>query len=229
MTYSNKRTRSERDEDDLDDLFNKPQGYFERTHVANTITVYFDEPIEEPAKYRQVLHKIHSLGQNDTLELVLNTGGGRLDSTVSIINAIKSTEADVLGVLDNQAYSAGSLILLSCPNIIVMPNSSVMIHTWSGGAGGKSNELMANANFNDAEIKKLMAEVYLGFLTDKELGQVFAGTDFWFNSDEVIARLKQRAKFLDKLQKKVESEQRLQSNPKRKPKPKLESLNPTAE
>jgi ATP-dependent protease ClpP protease subunit len=229
MTYTNKRTRSERDEDDLDDLFNKPQGYFERTHVANTITVYFDEPIEEPAKYRQVLHKIHSLGRDDTVECIVNTPGGRFDSTVSIINALKSTEADVIGILDNEACSAGSLILLACPNIVVMPNSRMMIHNYSAGFGGKGHELASRMSFNDAETQKLMAEVYLGFLTDKELGQVFAGTDFWFNSDEVIARLKQRAKFLDKLQKKVESEQRLQSNPKRKPKPKLESLTPTAE
>jgi hypothetical protein len=105
----------------------------------------------------------------------------------------------------------------------------MMIHNYRTGLGGKGNELMANANFNDAEMKKLMADVYLGFLSEKELGQVFSGTDFWFNSDEVIARLKQRAKFLDKLQKKVESEQRLQSNPKQKPKPKLESLTPTVE
>lgn len=223
MTYSNytnKRTRSDKDEDeDLDNLFNKQQGYFERTQTATAITVYFDEAIEEPSRYRQVLHKIHGLGPNDTLELVMNTPGGRLDTTVSLINAIKSTEAEVVGILDNQAASAGSMILLSCPNIVVMPNSTVMIHTWSGGAGGKSNELMANAVFNDAEIKKLMADVYLGFLSEKELGQVFAGTDFWFNSEEVIERLKQRSKFLDKMQKKVEAEMKQLANPKPKAKP----------
>lgn len=210
------RLKQERDDDD-EDLFNQNKGYFERTQVSNTITFYFDEEIGAPSEYRQIIQRIHNLTTNDTLELVLNTPGGRLDTTINLVNAIKSTDAEVIGILDGKAASAGSMILLSCPNVMVMPNSTVMIHTWSGGFGGKSHEIMANNSFYDAEIKKLMADVYLGFLTEKELGNVFNGSDLYFNSDEVIERLKQRSKWLERTKKKVEAEQNPAPKP-RKPK-----------
>ena len=211
MNSQNRRIKGDQDyEDDFPLMGKQSLGYFERTMQATQITLYLDEHIQEPPYYRNVLNRIHTMSQQDELDIVINSPGGRLDSAISIINAIRFTEANVTGIIDNQAHSAASLILLSCPNIFVAPNSSMMLHSYSTGIVGKSNEIMANAAFNDAEIKKLMAEIYLGFLNEKELGQLFNGTDFWMNSEEITQRLESRNKYFQKMQRKAE----LESKPK---------------
>ena len=206
----------EDDDDDFSRMTGRHLGYFEQTAVARKVTVYLDEEIREPSYYRATLNKIHNLGQNDELEIVVNTPGGRLDSAISIINAIKMTDANVTGIIDNQAISAGSLILLSCPNIFVAPNSTMMLHSYRTGVIGKSQEIIADIAFNDANIKKTMADVYFGFLNDKELGQLFSGSDFWMDSAEIVKRLESRNKFLQKLHKKAEQEQKQKQAPKPK-------------
>ena len=226
--YYTQHKRNHDDDEDGED-FGRMKGtflgYFEQVATARKVTVFLDEQIQDPEYYRPMLYKIQNLGQNDEIEIIVNTPGGRLDSAISIINAIQMTDANVVGVLDNQAHSAGSLILLSCPNILVAPNSSMMLHSYSMDLVGKSQEIMANAAFNDTQIKKMMAEVYLGFLTEKELGQLFNGTDFWMNSEEVVERLQARNKTLQKIQKKAEQEQKQKQAPKPKkaiPKPEYE-------
>lgn len=205
MNYNNRRIKNTEDEEDDFPFLGKQQlGFFERSMQATQITLYLDEHIQEPLYYRNVLNRIHNMQQQDELDIVINSPGGRLDSAISIINAIRFTEGNVTGIIDNQAHSAASMILLSCPNIFVAPNSSMMLHSYSTGIVGKSNEVMSNANFNDAEIKKLMAEIYLGFLTEKELGLLFNGTDFWMNSEEISQRLETRNKFFQKMQRKAE-------------------------
>lgn len=215
------KQRSHNHDDDGDDDFGRMKGgnflgYFEQVVTARKVTAYLDEHIQDPDYYRAMLHKMHNLTQNDEVEIIVNTPGGRLDSAISIINAIKMTDANVVGVLDNAAHSAGSLILLSCPNIMVAPNSTMMLHSYSTGIVGKSNEVMANAAFNDTQIKKIMAETYFGFLTEKELGQLFNGTDFWMNSEEIVERLQTRNKALQKIQKKAEQEHKQKQAPKPK-------------
>ena len=212
--YNLSRKSSQDDEDDDDDFYRmmgKHLGYFEQTAVARKVTVYLDEEIREPSYYRATLNKINNLGQNDEPEIVVNTPGGRLDSAISIINAIKMTDANVVGIIDNQAISAGSLILLSCPNIFVAPNSTMMLHSYSTGLIGKSQEIMASVAFNDANIKKMMADVYFGFLNEKELGQLFNGSDLWMDSTEIVRRLEARNKVLQKLHKKAEQESKARS------------------
>lgn len=209
-------SQDDEEDDDFPQMLGKQLGYFEQNAVARKITLYLDEQIREPAYYRAALNKIHNLSQNDEVEIIVNTPGGRLDSAISIINAIKMTDANVVGVLDNQAISAGSLILLSCPNILVAPNSTMMLHSYSTGVIGKSQEIIASIAFNDTQIKKMMADIYFGFLDEKELGQLFNGSDLWMNSDEVIERLQARNKILQKMQKKAEQEERQKSNPKPK-------------
>lgn len=217
MNYQNRRIKNNEDDQEDDFPFGKQQlGFFERSIKATQITLYLDEHIQEPMYYRNVLNRIHNMGQQDELDIVINSPGGRLDSAISLINAIRFTEGNVTGIIDNQAHSAASMILLSCPNIFVAPNSSMMLHSYSTGIVGKSNEIMANAAFNDAEIKKLMAEIYLGFLNEKELGQLFNGTDFWMNSEEITQRLEARNKYFQKMQRKAE----LDAKPKKPSKPK---------
>lgn len=172
--------------------------YFESKVESTRIEVFLDEEILDPSYYRMVLQKLHSLEEGDHADIIINTSGGNLQSAISIINAIRFCQGRVTGVLNNEAASAGSLIALACPNLLVAPNSTLMIHSYSYGNFGKSNELLSNIHYFDDQIKKLMKELYAGFLTDKELEAVFEGKDFYFDTQEIIRRLENRQKFLER-------------------------------
>jgi ATP-dependent protease ClpP protease subunit len=181
------------DTDEYDHL-----SYFEAKIDISKVEVYLDEEILNPSYYRMVLQKIHSLEEDDSVDIIINTSGGNLQSAISIINAIRFCQGRVTGILNNEAASAGSLIALACPNLLVAPNSTLMIHSYSYGNYGKSNELLSNIHYFDDQIKKLMAELYAGFLSDKELEAVFEGKDYYFDTEEIIKRLENRQKFLER-------------------------------
>ena len=197
-----------RNEDDDDFPFMKQEflGFYEEKFSLNKITLYLDEEIREPSYYRQALYRIHNLSEDDEVDIIINTNGGRVDSAISIINAIRYTPAKVTGILDNKAYSAGSLILLSCPNIYVAEGSAMMCHMYSTGLVDKGGALISNLSFNDEQFKTLMSNIYLGFLSPKELGLLFNDKDFWFSASEIQERLLSRQKYLLKLQKQAQAQ-----------------------
>ena len=218
----NNKTHRNEDEDDFPFMKQEFLGFYEEKYSLSKITLYLDEEIREPSYYRQALYRIHNLSENDEVDIIINTNGGRIDSAISIINAIRYTPAKVTGILDNKAHSAGGLILLSCPNIYVAEGSTMMCHMYSTGLVDKGGALISNLSFNDEQIKTLMSQTYLGFLTPKELGLLFNDKDFWFSATEIQERLLSRQKYLLKLQKQVEAESKPKADVKTKvtPKPK---------
>jgi ATP-dependent protease ClpP protease subunit len=206
MTYKNLSKSNSDDDEDLNaKVIPNSLSYFEQVQCRHRIQVYLDEAIREPAYYRSVIQRINNLSEEDILELYINTPGGRVDSAISIINAIGNTSAEVVGIIDNEASSAGSLIALSCPNLVVAPYSTIMIHNWFGGGSGKGGDLVTQVNYSNDMLRKLMTEVYQGFLTELELKELFIGRDYYFHSDEIEERLILRNKFFEKLNKKTKN------------------------
>lgn len=207
MNKINSRSSSDEEEELYSPNSSKPFGFFEQTQTFHRIQVYLDEAIREPSYYRGFIQRLGTLGEGDIVELTINTPGGRVDSAVSIINALRATEAEVLAIIDNEAASAGSLIALACPNIMVAPNSTVMIHNWFGGGGGKGGDIVSSINYNNQKIQKLMTEVYQGFLTEVELRDLFIGRDYYFDSEEIEARLVKRQEYFALLESSAQSQE----------------------
>lgn len=175
-------------------------GYHEKQHTLSHITLSIDEEVKDPKYYRHVLARINDLDEADCVELVISSYGGSVDGAVSIINALRRTEAHTVAVLDGIAASAASLIALSCNEIVVSDNAKLMIHSAHGVIGGTMSNSAAYSAFMDAELRKLMTSVYLGFLTQSELEDVFKGCELWFNSDQIIERLQKRQEYLESLE-----------------------------
>lgn len=182
--------------DDFDDevqIKNQHLPYFERQHVFSEIKVFLDENIKEPVYYRQVLQRIDSMDENDKLHIVIDSFGGRLDSAIAIIQAMQNCKSQVLCEVRGTAASAGSLIALAAPTVFIHPYATMMIHHATFGSMGVSSNVVSHASFTDKQVRKIMSEVYADFLTEKELEQVFNGAEMWFDSEEIIKRLEQRA------------------------------------
>jgi ATP-dependent protease ClpP protease subunit len=144
----------------------------------------------------------------DSLDIYLNSGGGRLDSAMAIVAGINNTEGNVTIISNGMAASAAGIILLQSPNIVITPISQMMCHNASFGNYGKLGEIDANVSFSKKYIEGLMDESYSGFMTEEEIKDMKKGVDFYFDSDEIIQRLEARAKYQEAQQdKKVKEEE----------------------
>ena len=193
------------DDNEDNESFGEYLGYFEQRQHASKITLILDEQIRMPSYYRGALHRIRNAEEGDYVEVIISSYGGSLDGAISIINALEQTDAQVAAVIDGIAASAASLIALSCSNIQVSSRASMMLHSGSFATMGKQAEVVSHAVFEDARAKKVTIEAYSGFLTEKELQELFMGKDFWMNADEIIKRLKAKAKYLKDKNKEVKS------------------------
>lgn len=150
---------------------------------------YINDAISDPDDYVELIDALYQGQPNHTIYIHLNTPGGDLGITMQIINAIRSSEATVVGVADGQVASAGSLLLFSCPNIGIQPLSYVMLHDGSEGAFGKANENLKQAQFTSKLLSKIAHSVYEPFFSKEEIDNVLDGKDMWLTSDEVEERI----------------------------------------
>lgn len=172
-------------------MYNKPI-------VINSVDVYLDEAVMELAYYRNLLHYIRTMEEGDELRIWVDTPGGYLDTTLALIDAINNTEGNVTVIVSGKAHSAGGLLALAAPSLMIGDNASFMCHTASWGPGvGKHNNIVESVNYTTAQVNGIVKKYYKFFLTDQEIDMMLNGKDFWFDADECKARLENRVKLQD--------------------------------
>lgn len=154
----------------------------------NSYHCYLTGDIESPDNYNELCYVLESADENATVVLHINTGGGWIDSAFQIIDAIKKSKAFVIARLAGTVASAGTIISLSCDEIIVADHTHFMVHNYSTGTNGKAHEVVDYINFNDRTLKETFKSIYKGFLTEKEMQAVLKGKDMWLDAPEVRTR-----------------------------------------
>lgn len=99
--------------------------------------VYITDGIDEPSCYNELCQILRNASKGETVNLYLNTPGGIIDSAFMIVDAIKSSKAKVTAYLSGTVASAGTIIALSCDNLVVADHTAWMSHSYSGSVGGK--------------------------------------------------------------------------------------------
>lgn len=214
-----KRThKSDSEDDDEDEMTSYRSGLFYKKKSAWEFDYYLDGYVTAPSAYRELLHCLNNMQEYDSLNIHVNSGGGRLDSTMQLIGAINNSEGNVTVVAAGMAASAASILVLQSPNIIITPISQMMCHNATYGVYGKGEEILSSVKFSEKYIDKIIHQSYDGFLTETEIMMLKIGQDFYFDSDEIIERLGKRAKYQDDLDKKKAQEEAKASKPKPVPK-----------
>ena len=152
------------------------------------IDVYIMTEIINPIEYSELCHLLRNANSKEVIRIHINTPGGRLDSATMIIDAITESDAYIIGVLSGSVASAGTMIALACDELECSSYLEFMIHYFSGGTGGKGNEIKAHSNFIDKHMPMVFKKIYAGFLSDKEIEDMIEGKDVWLNGDEVLER-----------------------------------------
>jgi ATP-dependent protease ClpP protease subunit len=171
---------------------------YKRSLSINNLSVSIDEPIREPKYYRAIAEEITNLGQHDTVQFRVNSPGGRLDGLVVLLNAIENTEADVVCFIEGECHSAASILALHCPNVIISPYASMMVHHVSYGTAGKDSDVVSMVMHNTAYCKELFMDTYQYFLSEQEIQDVLNGKEIWLRANDIKERLERRAEALNK-------------------------------
>ena len=182
------------------------------TNYINTIEkkshhfdVFLDGDITEPSDYRDLLAVLFNAGEEDSINIFINSNGGHLDTALAIVEGLKNTSAHVTAIIIGACHSAASIISMYCHEVAVLDNAYSMIHTASFGAAGNTGNVKAHTEFTVKQVEKLLNETYDGFLTKEELARVKTGVELWFDADEIRKRMESRVKFLTQ---KIKKEQK---------------------
>jgi len=156
---------------------------------SNLYNVYIDQEISEPENYRKVFDVLQKVSGYDRINIIINTPGGNVATTLQLFNGILRCPAFCTAFI-YKAYSAGSMIALACDAIQVEKFGSMMIHTACCGFDGKTNEIDSWSKFINKMDLRINKEIYFGFLSEKEIDKINNGCDIWLNESEINQRLK---------------------------------------
>jgi ATP-dependent Clp protease protease subunit len=126
----------------------------------------------------------------DHLTLVINSPGGELNAAFAIIDVMRGSAIPVHTVGLGQISSCGVLTFMSGTkgHRILTPNTSILSHQWSWGAGGKEHELFAVQREFELT-RERMIEHYRRCtgMDDKTIKKVLLPPhDVWLNAEEAV-------------------------------------------
>ena len=186
-------------------------------HYETTVSIpvrqvhfYIDQEVGAPSEYSDMFYSLQTATAQDEIFIHLNTGGGRLDTGIQMINLMKASDAKIITSLEGNAYSLGTLIFLSGDEMLVHDYCMMMFHDYSGGVGGKGNEQAAQLTATNKFFASIAKKIYIPFLSDDEVSRVLRGEDLWMASPEIKTRL---SKMIKKLTESIDN----QHKPKIKP------------
>ena len=166
--------------------------------LSKNYSIYLNQEIESPENYTQLLNLLRCASSYDIVNIYINSPGGNLSAGLQIITAMKESLALVRTFLDGMAMSLAPLILFAGDEVYINDNTMIMFHDFSTGSGGKGGELLSAAEAYTKFYKDLLISYAYPFLSMEEIDNITKGQDVYFNSKEIILRLNQMKKQLDK-------------------------------
>ncbi len=195
-------TKANNDEDIMMMLQSDQKGLIRTiTQQMNTHLVFLDDDILGPSNYRDVIHCLATCSENDNVNILINSSGGRTDSAWAIIEAMKGCRGDVAVTVLGAAYSAASMIACMADECYFAESSEMMLHTAHYGSINTVPNVKTQVDFTTRQMNKLLDTCYKGFLTDKELEELKNGKEFWYSADEAQTRMAKRHRYLNNLNK----------------------------
>lgn len=212
----NMKNSNDKDDDIFPNLLSREFDFIRTvTQEVKRHDVFLDTDISEPPNYRDLISLLFNAGENDSINIFINSQGGHLNSALAIIEGIKHSNSNVTGIIMGECYSAASMIALNCHNVVVLDSANMMIHTASFGTAGNTGNVKAYTDFTVKEIEKLLVSTYEHFLTKDEIDKIKTGVEIWLSADDIKKRLETRSKYVESVNAKVTADTEKPAKPKR--------------
>lgn len=158
--------------------------------VVTEYNIFLHGDITDPSDFIEALHALNQAEEHDIVNLHIQSGGGSLDATDALLDAINSCQAPVYAKVTGCACSAATMVLLACDGFQISPNTVMMVHSASLGYSGKVGAVHDYIAFQKKQIDKLVRDTYGAMFTEEEYVQMDAGKDFWMTPEEFCERWK---------------------------------------
>ena len=202
---------SKRVQDDFDDegveLPQQEMGYFVKVNHFHEYSIPIDSDFGAPSQYRSIVQMLLNASESDTVELLFNSRGGRLDGLQTLLEAIKITKAETTAVLMGECASAASILALHCNNVHVTDSASMLCHHLSLHVGGKHNDVVAHLEHITRTSLNLMRSAYEGFLSEQELAEMIKGREIYLDASEIVEHLEARQEYWEEQERLAKAEQ----------------------
>lgn len=150
---------------------------------------YINDAIQEPDPFYEMFETLRGASPEDTICLHINCVGGRMSTTIQIVNAIRTSPATVVACAEGEVSSAAAIIFFACDGYAIADHSFFLIHNGEGGYIGKPNDCISHMEVMHRGMSNLYRDVFGRFLTEEEIADVMEGKEFYLLADEVKERI----------------------------------------
>lgn len=195
-------------------------------HKSGTFTVDIYDYIESPTQFADMITALGMMEQDDDMVINLQSGGGCLSTTDTLLHALRKTKGRVHFVATGFNASAATILLLDAPTFELSEDFNALIHCGSLGDAGNLNEMRQSASFHIQHMENLLRKTYAGFLSEKEIEDMLNGKDILLDAEQWCERHDQRNKWLQDEMDKLEKAALKALKPAKKPRKKKVDTNP---
>ena len=138
----------------------------------NWNTLQYDESETSANHFREMLEQV---GENDTIELYINSDGGSVKEGTAIFTNLKRCPAYKTGYVDGVANSIAATILQACDHRVMGEGTGMVLHNMWTVAVGNADEIRNEADKLDAWMKAsraLFMQRCEGKITEDELKEI---------------------------------------------------------
>lgn len=119
--------------------------------------------------------------------ILINSGGGCLDSTYATIAIMETSKTPIITVNMNCAYSAAGLILMAGHKRYCMPRSQVLIHSGSAqGISGNYEDIQESTKSYKKMVEEMREFIISKTKVDKTLMKKNQSRDWYLQTSEQI-------------------------------------------
>ena len=173
------------------ELIDTKDNVYKITPAHQRYRIFIDSFMEFERGLHEIFNTLWDADENDVLELRINSWGGLVKEGQNFYNIIKNKfPGRTTTILDSAGYSMGALTFCAGDERIVMEESDLMFHDYSGGAGGKGGEIEARVEHTAKHLRRFFRKIIVdnGFLSEKEFENMIIGQDYWMEADEMCRR-----------------------------------------
>jgi ATP-dependent protease ClpP protease subunit len=135
---------------------------------------------------KEFVNALDAIGDVGEIQLQINSPGGEVFEALAIMNVLRAHPARVVARVDGLAASAASFIAASADELVMQPNSELMIHDGWGICVGNAADMHQTGDLLD-HLSDNIASVY----AEKSGGEVedwrqLMLAETWFSADEAV-------------------------------------------
>jgi ATP-dependent Clp protease protease subunit len=128
-----------------------------------------------------------SIDERTPIVILINSGGGCLDSTYATIAIMETSKTPIITVNMNCAYSAAGLILMAGHKRYCMPRSQVLIHSGSAqGISGNYEDIQESTKSYKKMVEEMREFIISKTKIDKALMKKNQSRDWYLPTSEQI-------------------------------------------